>query len=143
MIFNRIDNPYVVAAQVAGFDTAIYGLPEKTVPLLFKLKNSNIIVATTGFSNFVSGRYAPQKEWGIFWKRILEDLGAGNKISSLKWEPEISVTYEKNEKLPDNFKKRVSARALTGIETQKCWLPTHLRTLCNSDQYRNGTDKME
>ena len=114
-----IDNPYVVAAQVAGFDTAIYGLPEKTAPLLFKLKNSNIIVSTTSFSNFVSGRYAPQKEWGIFWKRILEDLGAGNKISDLKWEPEISVTYEKNEELPDNFQRKSISKGINWYRNAK------------------------
>lgn len=105
-IQSKISNPYVVAAQVAGFDSAIYGLPEKTSPLLFKLKNNNVIIAATSFSNFVSGRYAPQTQWGVFWKRILEDLGISNKFNNLKWAPEISVTYEKYEKLPVDFQRK-------------------------------------
>jgi hypothetical protein len=105
-IQSKINNPFVVAAQVAGFDSAIFGLPEKTVPLLFKLKDNKVIIAATSFSNFVSGRYAPQAQWGIFWKRILEELGISNKLNNLKWEPEISVTYQKNEKLPVDFQRK-------------------------------------
>lgn len=101
----EIKNPLAVAARVAGFNTAIYGLPDNTTPLLFKLNNSNIIIASTSFSNFVSGRYAPQKDWGIFWNNILENLGVSNKKNNLKWEPEISVTYKKDEVLPNNFQK--------------------------------------
>ncbi len=101
----EIKNPLAVAARVAGFNTAIYGLPDNTTPLLFRLNNSNIIIASTSFSNFVSGRYAPQKDWGIFWNNILENLGVSNKKNNLKWEPEISVTYKKDEVLPNNFQK--------------------------------------
>lgn len=73
---------------------------------MFKLKNNNVIIAATSFSNFVSGRYAPQTQWGVFWKRILEDLGISNKFNNLKWAPEISVTYEKYEKLPVDFQRK-------------------------------------
>lgn len=102
----KIESPYIVAAKVAGFDKAIYGLPEKTDPLLFKLPDTHILVSTTCFSNFVSGRYAPQQKWSIIWKRILEYLFSGKEIKDLKWDPEVKVTYRKDEKLPRNYQRK-------------------------------------
>lgn len=52
---------HIVAAKVAGFDSAIYGLPKKQSPLLFELDEYRTLVSTTNFSRFISGRYAPEK----------------------------------------------------------------------------------
>lgn len=112
----KIDSPIIVAAKVAGFDTAIYGLPEKTDPLLFSLPNSDILISTTSISNFVSGRYAPQKEWGNVWKEIFKYLMPETEIGDLKWNPELTVTYQKEEKLPANYQKK---SIKSGIEWYK------------------------
>ncbi|MFA6702168.1 MAG: hypothetical protein WCR12_05135 [Dysgonamonadaceae bacterium] len=102
----KIDSPFIVAAKVAGFDTAIYGLPEKTEPLLFSLPDSDILISTTSISNFVSGRYAPQREWGEVWENILKYLMPDTEIGDLNWNPELTVTYRKEEKLPANYQKK-------------------------------------
>ena len=101
----KITSPSIVAAQVAGFDTAIFGLPEKIDPLLFEITESQILVSTTSFSNFVSGRYAPQQAWGAIWKMILEYVLPGKEIKNLTWNPKVTVTYKKNEKLHRNYQK--------------------------------------
>ena len=102
----KIASPSIVAAKVAGFDSAIYGLPEKTDPLLFEIPNSQILVSTTCLSNFVSGRFAPQKAWGAIWKSILAYILPDIDIKELEWNPEVTVTYLKEEKLPRNFQKK-------------------------------------
>ncbi len=51
--------PHLVSAWVAGFDTAVYGLPDKTWPLLFEHPQGHLLVATTKLSHFVTGRYSP------------------------------------------------------------------------------------
>ncbi|MEA5080811.1 MAG: hypothetical protein VB024_04200 [Dysgonamonadaceae bacterium] len=109
----NINSSFIVAATVAGFDSAIYGLPEKTDPLLFELPNSHILVSTTCLSNFVSGRYAPQQAWGAIWKCILEYVLPNKEIKELEWNPEVTVTYLKEEKLPRNFLKK---SIINGIE---------------------------
>lgn len=111
-----IKRPFIVAAQVAGFDSAIYGLTGKTDPLLFEIPDNQILVSTTQFSNFVTGRFAPQQEWGSIWKRILEYVLPGVKINDLIWESEVTTTYKKDEKLPQNFQKK---SIKTGIEWYK------------------------
>lgn len=50
--------PWMVVAKVAGFDTAVYGLPESAEPILFE-HSDGVLVATTKLSHFVTGRYAP------------------------------------------------------------------------------------
>ena len=67
-------DPLLVVARVAGFDTAIYGLPEQTFPILFDMPGRNLVIATTKLSNFVSGRYAPTEDWKTIWEHVLGRL---------------------------------------------------------------------
>ena len=50
------DESLIRMARVAGFDTAVYGLPEKTAPILFEITDRNVLVCTTNMSRFVTGR---------------------------------------------------------------------------------------
>lgn len=102
----KIESPLIVTAKVAGFNRAIYGLPEKIDPLLFQLSDSPVLISTTSFSNFITARYAPQQAWGMLWKEILECLLSKKEINALVWEPEVSTTYEKNEQLPPDYQRR-------------------------------------
>lgn len=45
---------HLVSARVAGYDTAVYGLPEETWPLLFEHSRGDVLIATTKLSQFVS-----------------------------------------------------------------------------------------
>lgn len=57
------DNPDIVIARVAGFDSAVYGLPDETYPVLFEIPGYNgkgaLMVSTTKLSQFLTARYAP------------------------------------------------------------------------------------
>ncbi len=107
---------HLAAARVAGFDRAVYGLPETTYPLLsegllsdfysglnsssapqitevpVESQRGRILVAGTGVSHFVRGRFAPQRDWGIFWQRILEWAGARD-LPELKWDHPVKPAY--------------------------------------------------
>ena len=101
-------DPLLVIARVAGFDRAIYGIPESASPILFKLPNRDVLVATTKLSGFVSGRYAPSEEWGILWERILGMLDPSSKVS-LKWTPTVHPAYGMDEKMPADAEHRAFA----------------------------------
>ncbi len=84
---------HLVLARVAGFDTAVYGLPAETLPLLFELPNGSgdgrFLVATTKLSHFRTGRYAPVGSWSVIWERILEWLQPGGVGARLNWTPTV------------------------------------------------------
>ena len=63
---------HLVVAHVAGYNLAVFGLPETDVwPILFESPDRNLLVATTKLSHFVTGRYAPVDAWGPVWRMIL------------------------------------------------------------------------
>ncbi len=114
---------HIVTAKVAGFDSAVYGLPEKQAPLLFEMRDYPVLIATTNLSHFVSGRYAPAKEWGEVWKRILEFVLPGAKIAELKWEPVMGSTYTKEEVLPKNFQRESLLRGVEWYKNARMLIP--------------------
>lgn len=89
-------------ARVAGYDSAIYGLPKDAAPLLLELPEFNALVATSALSNFVTGRYAPVATWRGIWQGILRHLDPKLKTVNLKWTPEVHPRYKRDEKLPRN-----------------------------------------
>jgi len=103
---------HIVAARVAGFDSAVFGVPEKTAPLFFELPGYPVMVATTNMSQFVSGRYAPRQEWVHIWMRILDYLLPGNQIKELKWDPVVCTTYDKGANLPEDYQKQSIKRGI-------------------------------
>ncbi|HKI88007.1 MAG TPA: hypothetical protein VKA38_03200, partial [Draconibacterium sp.] len=50
------DNPDIVIARVAGFDKAVYGLPNETFPVLYEMpqqgSQGSVLVSTTKLSQF-------------------------------------------------------------------------------------------
>ncbi len=106
--------PHLVAARVAGFDRAVYGLPEKTSPILFEIPGRNLMIATTSLSRFVTGRYSPQPAWRRIWSGILKwlDGGPGGKASAIKWTPTVQASYSRDERLPDNYEHQAIRRGI-------------------------------
>ena len=101
----------LVVARVAGYDTAIYGLPEKGVfPILFRLPERNLLVATTRLSSFVTGRYAPARDWLIVWDRILSTLDPEH-AHPLKTTPVVTPAYSANAPLPRRFQRQAFTEA--------------------------------
>ncbi|HNT35074.1 MAG TPA: hypothetical protein PKH07_08760, partial [bacterium] len=96
---------------VAGYDTAVYGIPEKAHPLLFQADKGALLIATTKLSNFVTGRYAPSKDWDIFWLRLLMMLSPDDAPESLEHTPLVRARWGKNEALPENYQKQAFSAA--------------------------------
>lgn len=108
----NLEGSRIVAARVAGFDSAVYGLPAKTAPLLCKLPKHNVMVATTNLSGFVTGRYAPQEAWRDIWSAILIWLDPESKASKLSWTPTVRATYGADEVLPPNYERLAIQRGV-------------------------------
>lgn len=104
----------LVMARVAGFDTAVYGLPQDGVhAILFKHPKQDILVAATKLSEFVEGRYAPPAAWPYVWRWIFEWLSPRQHFALLHWEPVVHPAFGRNQHLPvnaelDAFRKGIS-----------------------------------
>src|SRR5688572_20535897 len=101
----RAADPLLVIGRVAGFDSAVYGIPATAEPLLFEAGNGDWLIATTKLSGFVTGRYAPTDRWATIWKQILKRLDpqASRKLS---WTPLARPAYGKDDALPHDWTKR-------------------------------------
>lgn len=105
-------NAHLVAARVAGFDTAVYGLPKATFPLLLEHSNTNVLVATTALSRFVTGRYAPTDAWQAVWSAILGWLNPGTPPPKLRWTPMVRPAYARDEALPPDAEVQALRRGV-------------------------------
>jgi hypothetical protein len=104
-------NADLVVARVAGYDTAIYGLPDKgTFPILLELPARELIVATTKLSGFVTGRYAPARDWLLVWERILSELSPQCQLH-LKITPAVQPAWGPTAKLPRRFQRQAFTEA--------------------------------
>lgn len=104
------ENPHIVIARVAGFNEAVYGLPEQVFPILFEHPQYDILVATTKLSQFVTARYAPIDAWEHIWQVILGWLAPGKKIPRLKWEPTVRPSYGSDDELPSDVELQAFRR---------------------------------
>lgn len=103
--------PDLVLARVAGFDTAVYGLPPRAAyPILFRVPEKNLFVATTKLSSFVSGRFEPLNDWRLVWLKILSWLDPDN-AASLDYTPVVKPSFGNNEHLPPAFEHDAFNRA--------------------------------
>lgn len=119
----NVANAHIVAGRVAGLDYAIYGLPEATSPLLFRMPGYSGLVATTSLSRFVTGRYAPRQEWKGIWKGILQYLLPDNPIDQLTWTPVVETTFEKQQTLPQNYQRKSIERGINWFLKAKMLIP--------------------
>lgn len=93
----------LVLARVAGFDTAVYGLPQQGVyPILFQHPSRDILVSTTKLSGFIKGRYAPSAAWPHVWKWIFEWLSPQEQFALLHWSPIVQCAFGSTQHLPEN-----------------------------------------
>ena len=119
------NQPYLAVARIAGFETAVYGLPEKNVyPLLFELPGKSVMVSTTKLSQFVTARFAPNKSWETVWHTVLSWLMPGESIPELTWQPRLRATFARDGALPKGAMEAASkkgaewfinARILNGV----------------------------
>jgi hypothetical protein len=121
-------NAEICAARVAGFDTALYGLPPSTHPLLFRHSEGNLLVATTALSRFVTARYGPAEAWSAVWKYLLDWVAPDAKIPQLRWKPLVRATFGPAEPLPRDAERRALRRAVDWFRNSRLLLhPDRLR----------------
>ena len=110
----------LVLARVAGFDTAVYGLPQEGVhPILIKHPNRDILVATTKLSEFVKGRYGPSEAWPYVWRWVLEWLSPQGKIPSAPLDSGCASGLRKESATPRRRRTRcLSKRSCVVFERE-------------------------
>jgi len=104
--------PHLVLARVAGYDTAVFGLPEKTFPVLFEHPRGDMLVATPKLSQFVTGRYGPASAWQSVWHYILAWLCPDVSIPPLAWRPTVRPTYNRETVLPADAGRQALMRGI-------------------------------
>ena len=106
------------AAQVAGFDSAVFGAtPADLTPLLFQWRGDAhamgagppVWVSATGLSNMVRGRYAPQDAWLSLWEFLLDQLGFPAKL--LPWIATVGPSYARTAPLPSDAEAQAVVRS--------------------------------
>ncbi len=89
--------PHLVLARVAGYDTAVYGLPKQTFPLLIETPDGHLVAATK-LSGFVTARFAPTAEWTHIWRTILRKLDPKHDPPTLEHEPVVRPSNSADER---------------------------------------------
>ena len=93
----KSEKSLIVVAKVAGLDSADYGLPQETSPILFEHPDYKILVSTTKLSQFITARYTPTDDWKYVWNMILRWLQPDFQTTELKWDPLVYPSYSKDE----------------------------------------------
>lgn len=96
-VLAQAEGAHIVIARVAGFDTAVYGLPEERYPVLFE--HDGLLVSTTKLSQFVTARFAPLDAWQAIWGWILRWCGGEDR--PLAWAPTVRPAFQDEEPLPE------------------------------------------
>ncbi|HVJ67066.1 MAG TPA: hypothetical protein VM510_03720, partial [Caulifigura sp.] len=89
----------LVLGRVAGFDSAVYGIPENAAPILFRA-DGDTLIATTKLSGFVTARLAPTADWVTIWQSLLASLDPSGSPHELKVTPTVRPSYTAADKLP-------------------------------------------
>ena len=131
--------PSLVAARVAGFDKAVYGLPAETYPILFE--RENLIIAATKLSGFVTGRYAPTKDWQTVWNFILGRLDPENH-PTITWTPDVRPAFDLDQALPKDFERRAFKSAAEWYHDSRLLVPKSEEARIH-DLLRSGAENVE
>lgn len=96
----QAQSPHLVVARVAGYHTAVYGLPEDASPILFELPDQPVLVATSKLSQFLMARYGPVPAWQAIWQTLLRWLAPDLHLPTLTWTPTVRVQAGPAEPIP-------------------------------------------
>jgi hypothetical protein len=117
----------LASAKVAGYATAVYGLPETAQPVLLEAVDSPLLVAATKLSAIIKGRYAPTKAWRTLWQQLLRWLTQDERLVLAPWQPAVCPTAQATsqvtpiheatafKRVTNWFERQVIADAYTGI----------------------------
>lgn len=114
---------HIVMARVAGFDTAVYGLPGETLPILFEANPGSLLLATTKLSQFITARYAPAEAWQTIWRWILAwTTGAKAASFGMEWTPAVRPSHRLSERLPGDAESQAVQRGVQWFRGAKLFI---------------------
>jgi hypothetical protein len=116
------DNPHLVLARVAGFESAIYGLPEQSWPILLEHPDRCLLVAATKLSQFVTGRYAPTEAWQEIVRWIVTWACPGTDFPELHSVPSVRPSYGPDDRLPSNVEEDALQRGTAWFENARLFI---------------------
>ncbi|HEX8525108.1 MAG TPA: hypothetical protein VF669_22845 [Tepidisphaeraceae bacterium] len=111
-------------ARVAGYDTAVFGLPKNATPLLFQM-NDRTLVSTSRLSEFVTGRFAPVAQWKKVWVGVLRWLGPDAKKVELTYQAPVRPALGPDEKMPAGFERECFDRGAVWFGKSRLLLSPH------------------
>ena len=100
----------LVLGRVAGFDRAVYGIPQNASPILFRAEDGTL-VASTKLSDFARSRFAPTAEWVTLWRSLLDSLDPPGAPHALVVTPAVSPVYTAEEPLPPTAERDALVRS--------------------------------
>ncbi len=121
--FREDSRSHLRGGRIAGFDRAVFGIPNNSIPLLLEPSpgwgffqenegpKGRILVSATGLSRFISARYGPEKDWAVVWQKILE-WTAGSDLPGLQWTPAVRPTWARSVTLPEEAETEGFRRGL-------------------------------
>ena len=87
--------PILTAARVAGYRTAIYGLPEEHTPVCFIHPDyPTVMIGNANFSGFRTARFNPQPDWAEFLRGMIQFLQPKLKVPTLSWQMAVRPMYQ-------------------------------------------------
>lgn len=96
---------FLLSALVAGYRTAVFGIPEEAEPILFRHPEyENVLVAGTALSCFRRARFAPAAEWRNIWQFIFDDLRI--PLTFPEWKMSVYPAFSKDAPLPADAGKK-------------------------------------
>jgi len=123
----------MVVARVAGFDNAVFGIPEKAATILTKMSpgsaHGDLMVSATKLSQFITARYAPTEAWVAIWDYVFSWLSPNRRIASLQWTPTVRPSFKRDELLAPDAEKQALRR---GID----WYFNSRMVLSQSETYK-------
>jgi hypothetical protein len=133
------EKPYLTLARVAGFDTAVNGLPkENTWPILFEYRPGEVLVTTTKLSQFVTARYGPSDAWPLVWQMILGWLEPSAPKVDLKWTSTVHPTYGPGESLSKDALRQAITRGADWYFQARLFIHPDWQKLVESNVMQDG-----
>ncbi len=126
--------PLIAMARVAGYRKAVFGLQQETLPILFVHPDyPNVLVATSGLSHFVRGRFAPEADWLVLWNWILKWMG--EKPAIKRWQSDVAPSFKADETLPADS-------GMTAFNRNHDWLRKYMVSSMNAvyEGFTSGID---
>ncbi len=135
-------DPVLVLARVAGFDTAVYGLPEERFPVLYFDRENQLWVATARLSRFVTSRFAPGDAWPVIWRWLLQEL-SGETIPPLTVIPQVAPTGSPALAIGAEEERRAAERGTAWFEKARLFIGPDWsgRYPVGSNGYPDGVDR--